>query len=1230
MDPEASPPKRVTRARAAAKKAPVDNGIKVATAAAKAKATRTMPAAMTKRKTRADDAADEDDNNEDELTAPEPEKPRATRGRPRKAAMVQAEPEPEVENEAVVVVPKTRGRSTKVVEEKEVEAAPAVEAPRTRARGRKVAVADEQAPPVSEAPKRIVRGRQATVTKPTAAPKKSVKFQDTAELDKENAIPTTKGKAPVATVTGLRAKPLRKPAAAPRVTRGRARATSESDQAKPKSPLSPKKVTQVAVAKDVSSDDELATMEKTPMKPLMKSPMKPPTNILSSAKRLDFTTSIVANRAVTAPQDLTSSMMASPARRIPQSPWRGTLGESPKRTGLGEAVRSPFKSSMPPPSSTKPSFKASLLQSPAKRPPSPTKISAGGSPTRTVSGNLFNATPKPNTFSISRFTTPRTLTKSAFRPGRVPFSSVVKPATESRLLGKDQAPADGAHIKPFPGRLSAVLPRHADPTMDEAEVPAGSTTPKSPVDNAEEVEFALNVLVEESTTMDCGDDVAAMVVEELQSTTPSASPSSYSIGSFGLRPEQEDPFQDSDSEDELASASPLYSPSPISALKMSSKDFAMLSTPKKLSFGEKTPVAKSSAQIGFTPLAKQLDSWMTPVDPQPEIVEEEYEEEPEPVVTPNVEEQAAEQSPVPTSFFEDEMIVREEAEIESEHDLMEQVVEAVELAPAEVESENELEDEVIGVLEFAPAEPDSEHGLEDTVMEAIEFAPAELDDEDLALAAEADELSLIEEENADSNDVVDIVTYAVEDEAVSEASQEYGDENMVPIDPELLAFGEQAAPEQHQEPIVEIATNVVPETKVEEEEHESTPLAPRAVQQYSNPFTPARPTIGRSFHTVCKVPLKAEGAESPIKPSPRKRPASASRVTAHRTAPPPPPTIVCHDESSTPAKSTNWSTSATPTRTPRRDLDNRVLRGAVVYVDVHTSEGADASAVFVELLNQMGAKCVKSWGWNPNTMSQPRGVISPETAESAKVGITHVVFKDGGKRTLEKVRETNGVVLCVGVGWVLEYVFPLILLHNTFTNRYSCERMDQWLDESPYSIDTAIVPRGGNRRRKSMEPRALANMNGTLVSTPGRAPSKEPTAPATARPARIGRRESTQWIRTPRSAEATTSTQDQDVEMNDYTMAELSPLPTTPSAEALSMYAEHILDNEGGVEETPYYSGREKEELVMRTVPANKMVVREQDGPSQMGSEALMQRLMMARRKSLQWAPKVGSPLARQ
>jgi hypothetical protein len=85
-----------------------------------------------------------------------------------------------------------------------------------------------------------------------------------------------------------------------------------------------------------------------------------------------------------------------------------------------------------------------------------------------------------------------------------------------------------------------------------------------------------------------------------------------------------------------------------------------------------------------------------------------------------------------------------------------------------------------------------------------------------------------------------------------------------------------------------------------------------------------------------------------------------------------------------------------------------------VFVDVHTSEGADASGLFVELLAQMGARCVKTWAWNPS--SPPHDGAGSQS----RIGITHVVYKDGGKRTLEKVRESNGVVQCVGVSWVLE------------------------------------------------------------------------------------------------------------------------------------------------------------------------------------------------------------------
>jgi hypothetical protein len=531
-----------------------------------------------------------------------------------------------------------------------------------------------------------------------------------------------------------------------------------------------------------------------------------------------------------------------------------------------------------------------------------------------------------------------------------------------------------------------------------------SATPKVLLEEADENESAGNDIVDYQMEVDHIEETATITQKESRSTTPTNSPPRYSSGSFGLRPEQEDPFQDSDSEDELASASPLYSPAPLSALKMSSKDFAKLSTPQPFSLGAKTPSANDKvAPIGFTPLARKLSDWMPPTPSQPGIVEEEIieeetiEEELAPAEIPQIDEQDVEQSPVKSTFFEDEMIIREEAELEPE------------LAAEEV------------------------------VLEALEFAPAELDDDDLALAAEADEMSLIEEQDEDVEDVediVDILNYAAEDRAISEPSQEYGDENAIPIDPELLALD--AEPTVPEEPIAsddQPAIVVTPETAsipTPTSDNQATPLAPRSFRRPVLPFTPARVLTERTVHTVSKVPLKPAAAESPVKPSPRKRPASLSRVTAQRAPPPPPANTHAQQDHFTPGKATdnNWSTTATPTRTPRRDLNDKILRGAVVYVDVHTSEGADASAVFVELLGQMGAKCVKTWGWNPNAANTPGGFLSPDSAESAKVGITHVVFKDGGKRTLEKVRESKGVVLCVGVGWVLEYVYSPTIYHG--------------------------------------------------------------------------------------------------------------------------------------------------------------------------------------------------------
>ncbi|KEF63213.1 uncharacterized protein A1O9_01190 [Exophiala aquamarina CBS 119918] len=172
----------------------------------------------------------------------------------------------------------------------------------------------------------------------------------------------------------------------------------------------------------------------------------------------------------------------------------------------------------------------------------------------------------------------------------------------------------------------------------------------------------------------------------------------------------------------------------------------------------------------------------------------------------------------------------------------------------------------------------------------------------------------------------------------------------------------------------------------------------------------------------------------------------------------------------TPMALSKGKTPAKPpgtSRTPLRTVGNGVLTGAVVHVDVHTSEGADASDIYVALLTMMGARCIKEWRWNPRASVAPAVAAreEPVLAEtpSSSIGITHVVYKDGGKRTLEKVRAAKGQVLCVGVGWVLD-----------------CEREGKWLDETGYEVDSAIIPRGGSRRRKSMEPRMLINANGLL------------------------------------------------------------------------------------------------------------------------------------------------------
>lgn len=1201
-----SPPKRITRARAAAK---TDTGAgikttKVATAAAKAKLTRSV--STTKRRTRADDEhQDEEQPQPEEIIEPEP---KPTRGRPKRAAQPETMQE---EVPAPAPARATRGRPKKVIAETPAHAPE----PTRTTRGRKKTEVEEEPLVDVEPVKRPTRARATTVTK-TAAPKKSVKFE---EPDKENIVPTVAkdNKIKVAeTATGLRAKPVRKPAAATRATRGRAKVEEKEEKS---SPLSPKKPTQVTMSKESTSDDELATTEKTPMRPLMKSPIKPAGNILSSVKKPDFTTSLTVSRATTSgQQDFKHSIAASPARRPPPSPFKESLKSSLQTLPLGgPPLSSPFKLSSKPTNTASP-FKTSLLASPARRAQSPTKVSEAGSPTRsTNNASIFAATPKASTFKISRFATPRTLTKSVSRPGMM-----LPPALPSSIEVDSPTPAESSDLPvesgiSFSGRLSSIVPREVD-------VPFSPMKPTM----EEESEIQQSVAVAQEEPQMSAEQPDTIVVDDemdIETTTPPASPFQQETDgivpeAFAFRETNDDPFADSDSEDELASDN---SPIPMTGFKVPLLRGSSPVTPAPFVSIAKTPKTvsqrssmKSRNQIGFTPLAKQLSDWMaaSPAKSDRSVSDEEH----NPLAPRQAEiENTVETSPIKSTFFEDEMSVRDElAEapglIRADSDLMEN------FEPVEVEEEDlalaleademsllepaEIEDLVSeGAFEGEGSTPEDQFQAENPPSEEQpEIEPITFDE-----GLQVEQLSFEEALQADEPHFEEVVQPVelvfdemmhADEPAPSESSQEYGDENAIPIDPALLAI-----------PI----------------------SGPSAFQARSNFATPKRVLSERTVHTVYKVPLKAAAQDTPMRPSPKKRSASISRLPAQR----PTSTLSRNNTviSYSPTKSTprrqstkqsvdiqmqdivvtpskgedaEWSNLGTPARTPRRDLNTALLKGAVVFVDVYTSEGADASVLFTELLSQMGARCVKSWAWNGNSED--------------KIGITHVVFKDGGKRTLEKVRETNGVVSCVGVGWVLD-----------------CERENKWLDETPYSVDTAMIPRGGHKRRKSMEPRALANLNGTLVpsssSTTSRksyanmSPTKEflsfPDTPVTNK---TRRRESVQWVHSP-------STSSLDNMRDDDQTLMLSPVPATPAPETISAYGEDGLygdETPGG--QTPYFL---KEMLVQQTAPVSKFV-----DPGRMGAgfleekkdESVMMRLMAARRKSLQWAPKVGSPLARE
>ncbi|KAL6243773.1 hypothetical protein RBB50_009207 [Rhinocladiella similis] len=290
------------------------------------------------------------------------------------------------------------------------------------------------------------------------------------------------------------------------------------------------------------------------------------------------------------------------------------------------------------------------------------------------------------------------------------------------------------------------------------------------------------------------------------------------------------------------------------------------------------------------------------------------------------------------------------------------------------------------------------------------------------------------------------------------AVEDFGDSTLDGIElPDGEEMSSDLEGEDHQEETKTARTTANDDTMITIGSYIFKTPAPSAKTARTSMLPP--PSTVKSSAAITATPSYAQSTNS----SRRKSIGTLSHAASNAIATPVPattPATVSKARAKTPSTTLK---SKTPARTPLRTITDGPLSGAVVHCDIHTSEGSDASAIYVDLLTAMGARCVKEWRWNPRA-AQNGGAETPGH-NGQVIGITHVIYKDGGKRTLEKVRSAEGQVICVGIAWVLE-----------------CHRQQSWVDEGLFSVDIGIMPRGGSRRRKSMEPRMLMNEGGHLSS----------------------------------------------------------------------------------------------------------------------------------------------------
>ncbi|KAF3480877.1 uncharacterized protein GIQ15_06224 [Arthroderma uncinatum] len=1033
----------------------------------------------------------------------------------------------------------------------------------------------------------------------TGALKKKVTFLDiTEDSDKENQplLAASKGKSKPE--TGLTAKPVRRGAAAS--TKNKQPEESEAKPERKKDPLSPKKATQVAKSgssgsSDDDEDDVFST--KLPSKSPQRSPVKAssvPPSFASPAKRIDFTQmarpvsqgSAAPEKEATAHNGTVQTLFtntelgSSPAKRPPPSPFQHIIKESPRKAPLfsnelrpgpdvmGQPKVSPLKAS--PKKGVGMSFMQPSLDAPLS--PTKTRTSPLKTPARRPPSPMKMPPPLPVLEkSPTPVSDPQVYEDIDLQPSYEdsPEIMLYSPA----MLGNDVEQGEAEEMDILD--ISDIQDAEQDElheNKDTMELIADLSKHESSMDDP---------FLEEVTTPSRRETV-------LRYDNMDADSSVGSLRSFrGIPPAAPSPpvFETASQQEFVYRDEMIYEDSDVefesSPTKQQGWRGAGDAESPKLKY--KRP-ERLDTEVGFTPLADRLSQWVASSPKK----EESNKYQRRGIFSPDVQDRSRR--------------VSSRVSLEPRRSLRNRG------SQVPRESINPIFEDEVPAIEDLSIHTDPSTSLVD---------------ESIANSSAYDE-SIVDSPLRSHSSNTGF------GDQISDSSEIYGDENAPPrestvtINPALF--------EERYRDGVELTSTVTPEPV----------CLPMSV-------TPVRrnPNYPRTIHTVSKVPLKGESDGSLKIPRKRTRSLSSnptsptSTLTRSRTLPSPrknrtplktfAPTSPEEDTQSSDfmlperPKSGTWSGRISPvkSRSPTKGpcSDSGVLQGAVVFVDVHTAEGADASGIFIELLSQMGARCVKSWKWNPRTSLSP--IDGAEPRDAPKVGITHVVHKDGGVRTLQKVREANGVVKCVGVGWVLD-----------------CERENRWVDEANYAVDIGMIPRGGNKRRKSMEPRALSNQNGTLAtldsstsSTSSRRSGADvETLQELRRLSPIPHLQPSRRDSINRSAfdHYESEPTEETSRRSQSRPALFEPEePQTPSGD----YG-YSFDFDGTVPPsptTPYYLS-EGAKLIQQTCPPKQSrqgLFPVSGNIDEQKDEKLRIRLEAARRKSLVWKPRVGSPLGK-